>query len=534
MKDSIIYDFIIIGSGFGGSVAAMRLTEKGYNVLVLEKGKRFSCTDLPKSDWDLRKYLWSSIFGWKGILQLRFFKKMFILSGSGVGGGSLVYANALMEPAESVYREKGWLSQHHWQSVLAPHFETARKILGSTPYTDFHEEDLALKRVATEMGRESTFEGVDVGVYLGSPEVETDPYFKGLGPLRKGCTGCAGCMTGCRENAKNTLDKNYLFFAEKNGAMVLPETKSVKIGYADTIYSVHCNSGIFGTKRGHFQSKGLIISAGVLGTMELLLKQKFGTKSLPELSDTLGENIRTNSQSISGVVNSQLKLNHGPAITSIFSPSPDTHVELVKFNDRSGAVTHLSGFACEGSSPSHRALRQLRLTFGHPYKFLKLLLYPRWCKNSIVLLTMQSTDSAIRMVWKRNWIGGRISFGNEGPKTPAYIPEGQDVLYRLARNTGASPMNSIAESLFNMSTTAHIIGGCPMGISAREGVVDASFRVHNYPGMYIIDGSVIPSNLGVNPSLTIAALSEFACSSIPEKPGNTCKSLEYQLSELSE
>ncbi|MBK7173596.1 MAG: GMC family oxidoreductase [Bacteroidales bacterium] len=526
------FDYIIIGSGFGGSVAAMRLSEKGYKVLVIEKGKRFESKDFPKSDWNLKKFLWIPSLKFKGILQLSFFRQMFILSGTGVGGGSLVYANALMEPSPTVFKDKGWIEGQDWCSSLQPFFKKASKMLGSVPYNKMADEDLALLKIAQSLGKEDTFSTINVGINLEETNSPKDPYFEGLGPLRNSCNGCAGCMTGCHENAKNSLDKNYLFFAEKNGVKILPETKAIKIEFSENQYSIHTASPFNRFRTNIYRSKGIIVSAGVLGTLELLLKQKYKFKTLPLLSPLLGHQIRTNSQSISGIVNADRKLNNGPAITSIFSPTPNTHIELVKFNDQSGSVTHLSGFACEDPSPSVRAWKQLFLTIQHPVKFLRLLFMPRWCKNSIVLLVMQTTDSAMKMIWRRNLLGGGIRFHKDNKRVPAFIPEGQDILHRLSKETGATAMNSIAESLFNMATTAHIIGGCPMGVSSDSGVVDHHFHVHQYPEMYILDSSVIPCNLGVNPSLTITAISEYACSHIQEKPGNQRISLEEQIAML--
>lgn len=527
-----VFDYIIIGSGFGGSVAALRLSEKGYKVLVLEKGKRFDCREFPESDWNLKRFLYFPSLGFKGILQLRFFRHMFVLSGSGMGGGSLVYANTLMEPAPETFQHVSWSRNTDWKNILKPHFQKARQMLGSVLYScQPGSDDLALKKVAVEMGQESTFSTIEAGVYFGPSD--TDPYFKGLGPLRNGCTLCAGCMTGCRENAKNSLDKNYLYFAEKFGAKLLADTKAWKIDYTDGIYSIMAScSGPFTWKKYSFKSKGLIISAGVMGTMELLMKQKHRYRSLPMLSDKLGQNIRTNSQSMSGIVNAREKMNHGLAITSVFSPVPGTRVELVKFNDRSGSVTHLSGFACESPSQWKRAFKQVILTLGKPALFLRLLFNPRWCRNSFILLVMQTADHSMSMKWKKHWWGDKLQLINENGRVPAYIRVGQEVLYKLAGLTGGIAMNSIMESLFGMSTTAHILGGCPMGTNHDLGVVNERFEVHGYPGMYIIDSSIVPSNLGVNPSLTITALSEYACSLIPEKEGNQQISLDKLMEEV--
>ncbi|KAF0196914.1 MAG: cholesterol oxidase [Bacteroidetes bacterium] len=511
-------DYIIIGSGFGGSVAALRLAEKGYKVAVLEQGKRFSTEDFPESDWNLKKFLWAPVLGWHGILRCHFFKEVFVLTGTGVGGGSLVYANTLMKPGDDFFGNPAWQTGINWKGQLEDHYETARKMLGANrfPVPD-NAEDLVLKEIAVEMDREESFSLVDTAVYYGDREKETDPYFGGAGPLRKGCSGCAGCMTGCRENAKNTLDKNYLWFAEKLGVQIFPETKAYKIENTEGKYRVSTKkSGRKGVS-GLFEARGLIVSAGTTGTLELLLKQKYRYKSLTNLSDSIGNNVRTNSQSISGLVEANRKLNNGVAITSIFSPEPGTHIEMVKFNDRSGAITHIGGFSADHPSPGKRAGHVITSSLRHPFKLLKLLFSFRWGKRSIVMLVMQTHDSAMRMELKRGLSGTRLRFDRNSGKVPAFIPTGQKVLHKYAQKVNGTPLNSLTESLFNMSTTAHIIGGCPMGKNGSEGTVDADFRVHGYENMYILDSSIIPCNPGVNPSLTILALSEYAMGKINPK-----------------
>lgn len=294
------YDYIVIGSGFGGSVSAMRLAEKGYSVLVIEKGKRFTATDFPKSDWNLKKFLWMPKLKWFGFQKLTFFRQVTILSGVGVGGGSIVYGNTHMFPPDEFFNNPIWSHLKDWKKALMPFYDLARHMLGTKKLTEFHEEDLLLKEVAAELGKEKTFTGVNVGVYFGDTENEIDPYFSGKGPLRSGCQYCAGCMIGCQFNAKNTLDKNYLYFAEHYGAQVLDSTFAHKIEYINNQYVIHTRKSTSWIKKNYkiYKSNGLIISGGVLGTMDLLLKQKYKYKTLPNLSDHLGENILTNSESL--------------------------------------------------------------------------------------------------------------------------------------------------------------------------------------------------------------------------------------------
>ena len=530
-----IYDYIIIGSGFGGSVSAMRLAEKGYSVLVIEKGKKYEAKDFPKTNWNVRKYLWAPMLRCFGFQKIDLFNEVMIFTGVGVGGGSLVYANTHMFPADAFFSNPSWQRFGDWKSVLAPFYKTARFMLGSVQYEKMGPEDEALKEVAKDMNKEDSFKPVDgVGVFFGDQEKWTDPYFKGLGPERKGCRECAGCMVGCRYHAKNTLDKNYLWFAQQFGAKVIAETLAEKIEFDNGIYTVHTKSStaFLGRGRNVFKSKGLVISGGVLGTLRLLFQQKFDHKSLPNLSDTLGNSIRTNSESLCGVGAAKEKMNNGVAISRVFEPDEHTHIELVKYPDGSGLMGKLAVMASGPGHPIIRTIKTFINTLRHPIYFLRSLFGADFAKNSVILLVMQSLDNAMKMKWKRGLFGKKIAFDNKDIKrVPAYIDIGQKVMYKYAEKVDGVPMNALAEVLFNMSSTAHILGGCPMGETAKEGVVNDKFEVHGYPNMYILDGSIVQGNLGVNPSLTITALSEYAMSHIPKKEGSTQKSLEELMRE---
>jgi cholesterol oxidase len=533
-----ILDYLVIGSGFGGSVSAMRLSEKGYSVLVIEKGKRWTGKDFPKSNWNVRKYLWMPLIKCFGFQKLTFFKEVFVLSGVGVGGGSLVYANTHMMPKENFYTNAVWSHLNKdWKAALAPFFEKAKFMLGSEKFSKEYEEDKILKEVATEMGHGDTYGRVDyVGVYLGDTKKSVDPYFKGLGPLRTGCTECAGCMVGCRFNAKNTLDKNYLWFAENIfGARVVAETRVTKIEYLNNLYHIHAEQSTrwWGKKRQTFISRGLIMSGGVLGTMDLLLKQKHIYKTLPHLSEKLGDNILTNSEMLSGVVAADRKLNHGVAISSVFHADENTHIELCKFPDGSGAMMRLATMAAGNGTPIVRIAKMLGNVVTQPWNFLRSLFNFKLAETSIIFLIMQTLPNAMQMKLKRGVFGTKLIMKNEGgQKVPSFIPVGQDALYRYAKKVNGVPHNAITEIAFGLSSTAHILGGCPMGKTTQEGVVDENFKVHGYDNFYILDGSIIPCNLGVNPSLTITTLSEYAMSLIPEKEGSKQLSLEKRMQAI--
>ncbi len=519
-----VYDYIVIGSGFGGSVSAMRLSEKGYNVLVIEKGRKYDSQDFPTSDWNIKKFLWAPLLRCFGFQNISFFRQVTILSGVGVGGGSLVYGNTHMFPPDAFFENKIWAHFRDWKKTLLPFYDLARFMLGTEPNKKLNEEDFLLKDVASDMGKMHSFGAVNLGVFFGKKDYDADPYFGGYGPKRNGCIECAGCMIGCRYNAKNTLDKNYLWFAQQYGCRIQSETLVEKISIENGIYHVGIKPST--TKRGFkpkiLLCKGLVVSGGVLGTLNLLLKQKHYYKTLTKLSDTLGENVLTNSESLCGVSNADRKLNHGVAISSYFNPDENTHIEVVKYNDEAGAMGRLGTLATGGGTGLIRFLKLLLQIIKHPIDFIRVTFnWKKWGSNSIIFLVMQSLDNSMRLVWKKGLFGAkRVLKNDKDVKVPAYIPVGQEVMKRYAKKVNGIAQNVWPEILLNMPMTAHILGGCPMGKNKLSGVVNDRLEVHNYPNMYIVDGSIIPCNLGVNPSLTITALAEYAMSNIMEKPGN--------------
>ncbi len=529
----MVYDYIVIGSGFGGSVASLRLVEKGYKVLTLEQGKRYNPSDFPKTNWNLPKYLWVPSLRFFGFQKLSFYTTASILSGTGVGGGSLVYANTLYIPKDDFFRNSSWTRFGNWKNILEPFYTKASFMLGRKKYARLNVEDLALEAISKEMNAHETFETVYVGVNLDGDEEECDPYFGGMGPIRKGCTECGGCMVGCRENAKNTLDRNYLWFAEKLGLEIIPETKAIKISFKDDLYHVETKriTSFFRKKRSVFKAKGLVIASGTLGTLELLLKQKFKYRTLPALSDLLGHELRTNAETLSAVSGAREKLNNGIAITSVFNPDHETHVEIVKYPDNSNAMKWFFGLSAEGAGSNiGRIWKLFRNTISHPLQFLKTVFNFKWSSRLVIFLTMQTIDNAMRMVWKKGIFGGKMKIDNSGQKkVPAYIPIGQEVMERYAKKVNGVAQNILLEVFFNRPTTAHILGGCPMSETGETGVVDKNLKVHGYPNMYITDGSVVQGNIGVNPALTITALSEYAMNEIPPKEGTVETEITKQL-----
>ncbi|NOY37047.1 MAG: GMC family oxidoreductase [Chlorobi bacterium] len=532
----MVYDFLIVGSGFGGAVSALRLVEKGYSVLIAEQGKRYSAADFATSNWHFRKYLWAPLIRMYGIQKLSFFRNASILSGVGVGGGSLVYANTLFYPPQSFFRHKNWSRFGNWEEILRPYYDEAAFMLGRCINEKLYEEDRLLRETAGKMGLSETFKPVYVGVYFNDKDKSYDPYFSGLGPERTPCSECAGCMVGCRENAKNTLDKNYLFFAEKFGATILSEHKADKIEYHRGQYTVtlYNITGLPVKKRRIIHARNVVVAAGTLGTLDLLLKQKYKYKTLPALSDRLGENLLTNSETLNAITVPGKKLNNGIAISSGFHADHETHIEVVKYPDRSNLLRLFFSFAVSGDIGKHnRPYRWIKKVIFHPLGFFRFIFRKNWSSNSVILLVMQSAENAMTMVWKKGVFGSRMKIRNAGrQKVPAFIPKGQEAMNNLAKIAGGIPQNIILETLLNRPTTAHILGGCPMGDHRENGVVDSSFRVLGYPGMYITDGSVIQGNIGVNPSFSITAQAEYAMSHISEKEGNKNITLKQQINRI--
>jgi len=515
----------------------MRLAEKGYSVLVIEKGKRYSHTDFPKTNWNLRKYLWVPALRFFGYQKLTFKPQVSILSGVGVGGGSLVYANTLFHPPDEFFDHPSWKNFAGWKEVLDPYYRKAAFMMGRNKYDRLNPEDKLLKQVSDKMGRSHTFDNVQVGVYFNENTEEKDPYFRGLGPPRKPCTECAGCMVGCRENAKNSLDKNYLYFAEKMGAEIRAETTAVRIdcNQGEYLVSTRSTTSFFKRKPEVVKGRGLILAGGTLGTMELLLKQKYKFKSLPGLSDRLGYGVLTNSETLCAVSSIPGKMNNGLAITSVFNPNDTTHIEVVKYPDGSNALKGFFWLSASGSR--YNLIRFIKLVWNiikQPLKFLKMAFDTSWSTRLVIFLVMQHIENEMAMKWKKTVLGGKMIIDNTGnKKVPAYIDIGQQVMENYAKLSGGIAQNIILEVLFNRSTTAHILGGCSMSEGISNGVVDPSLRVHGYKNMYVIDGSAIQGNIGVNPSFTILAMAEYAMDKIPEKAGNKSIPLEKQLEEIT-
>lgn len=521
-------DAVVIGSGFGGSVSALRLREKGYSVVVLERGKRYLARDFPATNWDLRKSLWIPLAKCFGILRLSLFSDVFVLSGAGVGGGSLVYANTLYVPPRTFFRSGPWATMQDWEAVLAPHYRTAQFMLGVTQNVFEGEPDQVLSEIATELGKADTYVRTPVAVYFGKPGKRApDPYFGGAGPERSGCTLCGGCMVGCRFDAKNTLDKNYLYFAEKLGAEVRPERSVVDIvaldggGYEIT----HERSGAwFARDRQTLRAKKVVLAAGVLGSVKILLEAKERGR-LPNLSSALGGQVRTNSEAILGVDAKAPKESYakGIAITSSFHPDEHTHVEVVRYSEGSDALVPLSTLLTDGGGKLPRVLRWLGNVASSPLTWMRSLWPFGRAKRGIFLLVMQTLDNSLALKLRRRWTSFFTkSLDTErggGAPNPTYIPLGNEIARVFAGKVKGTAYSSILEVLFDVPTTAHILGGAAIGPSPREGVVDEHNEVYGHPGLYVCDGSMVPANLGVNPSLTITALTEHAMSHLPVNEG---------------
>ncbi|HEV8581848.1 MAG TPA: GMC family oxidoreductase [Thermoanaerobaculia bacterium] len=521
-------DYLVVGSGFGGSVSALRLSEKGYQVLVLEAGKRWRTQDFPQSNWNVRKFLWLPALFCYGIQRLTLLRDVLVLSGAGVGGGSLVYANTLLVPQDEAFRRGTWPRGIDWRQALSPHYETAKRILGVHPNPHLWEGDRALFEFAASLGKEDTFRPTNVAVLFGEQPGKSagDPFFGGEGPERTTCTYCGGCMVGCRYGAKNTLDKNYLWFAEKLGAEVRPETLVTGIeedGRGGWLVHTRWSTRKLFQGRRTFRARGVVLAAGALGTVNLLLKCRDEGR-LPRLSPALGSYVRTNSEIICGATarSSEVDYSRGIAIASGFHPDPDTYIEVVRYPKGSDVMSFLGTLLVDGGTRLTRPLKWLATCLRHPVDFLRTLNPRHWAQRSTIVLVMQNLDSAFRLVRARRWFWpfgrGLTSRRDAGQKPiPAYLPIANQAARHIARRTGAYPSSSINEVVLNVPTTAHILGGAAMGTTPEEGVIDSRNRVFGYENLYVVDGSMIPGNLGVNPSLTITAMAEHAMSWIPPK-----------------
>ena len=522
------YDYIVIGSGFGGSVSALRLAEKGYKVAVLEKGKRWKTEDFPKTNWNIRKNLWLPAIGCYGYQMVTQLKHVLIFHGGGVGGGSLVYANQLLVPPDEVFERPEW-GPGDWKEKLMPLYERAKKMLGANPSPQVGEADRCLRKVGIDMTGKDTFHKNDVSIFFGTPDKTVpDPYFDGKGPDRTGCTFCGACMIGCPVGAKNTLDKNYLHLAEGLGVTIFPETMVTGVRPWNDGYEVLCerSTGIRHAKK-IYRAKGVVFSASVLGTVKLLYQCK-QNGMLPDISDQLGNYVRTNSEALLGVKsrNKTINWNDQIAITSGIYPDKTTHIELVRYNKGSDVLLNLFTLLTGGGGKIPRFFRYLGNIARHPLRFLSLLLWPFGkASSTTIILVMQTDENYLKLDYKpRWWRFGRPSLNSMVPdglkRAPVYIPVANETAQRLAKKMDGIPLSNIVETTLNSSATAHILGGCCMGSSPETGVVNHKGELFGYKNLLVADGSVVPANLGVNPSLTITALSEYIMEQIPEKTRN--------------
>lgn len=526
---------MVIGSGFGGSVSALRLAEKGHSVLVLEQGSDRPDDQMPRSTFDLRRYFYAPKAGLRGIFRITPFKDVLVVSGAGVGGGSLGYAMTLYTPPPAFFADPQWGALRDWRAELAPHYETAQRMLGVTDVVADDPADQLLREYGREIGVDSTYRKARVGTYLDGPgETVADPYFGGEGPARTGCIACGRCMVGCPVGAKNSLPKNYLWFAQRRGARIVPDRQVVALrpigGEAEAGAQgwevVHERTGAWLRKdRKTIRAGGVVVAGGALGTNRLLAQARLDG-DLPALSPRLGELVRTNSEAVLAVTvpaDEARSLQHRVAITSSIYPDPHTHIETVVYGREGGAIRGMFTLLTGDGSRVTRPLKLLGQMVRHPRRLIELSVKPGWASRTIVILVMQSLDNAInlRATKGRN---GRVRLQTEqDPEkpNPSFIPVANHVTEWMAAKTGGVASSSILEAALSIPTTAHILGGAAIGATPADGVVDADQRVFGYANLLVCDGSAVPANVGVNPSLTITAMTERAMAAIAPKPGAT-------------
>jgi cholesterol oxidase len=521
------FDWLVIGSGFGGSVSALRLSEKGHSVGVLECGRRFADHELPSSTADLKRYFWNPMLGMKGIFRLTTFKDVSVVSGCGVGGGSLGYANTLYVPPKKFFEDRQWADMNDWESALAPHYAEAQRMLGVVQNPHDDPADQLLRELGEELGVGDTYKKTPVGVFFGEPgKTVSDPFFGGEGPDRTGCRMCGRCMVGCPHGSKNTLVKNYLYFAEKRGARVMPERTVVDIrplgsGSGEGGYEVESiRSGAWLRKDRQVQrTRGVVVAAGPLGTNKLLQRCRLNG-SLGKISARLGELVRTNSESILTVTVPEDypdDLIKRVAITSSIYPDPHTHIETVTYGDDGDSMHRLYTLLVGDGTRLTRPLKLLAQILLHPKRLAKVLFPKHWSRRTIIVLVMQTLDNAIALRPHKGPFGSFWLKTEQDPERPipTFIPVANQAAEWLAKRTGGIAQSSVTEALFNIPTTAHILGGAVIAPDPGQGVVDARQRVFGYENLLVCDGSAIPANVGVNPSLTITALAEHAMSHVP-------------------
>jgi len=514
------YDVIVIGSGFGGSVSALRLSEKGYRVCVIEAGGRFEDKDFPKTSWRLNKFLYAPRLGLNGIQRIHKLPDVFVLCGAGVGGGSLVYANILYQPGDEYFLDPQWRDITDWKAELEPWYQVARRMLGVVTNPFFSNSDHAMKKVAEEMGVGDTFKFAPLGIYFGDQpdEHHPDPYFGGDGPARKSCINCGECMTGCRHNAKNTLVKNYLYFAEKLGVKIKDSTTVTEIFQHEGRWKVKTKSSKSWLPISkELSADQVIVAAGTYNTQKLLHRMKSnGNLNLPS---TLGSLSRTNSESLVGTImpSTKIDFSEGAAITSSFFPNPNTHVEPVRYGKGSNSMGLLQTIMTSSDNWKIRVRQWLGTAVKNPTLLFKILNVRKWSERTVIALVMQNVQSAITVSEKRTIFGTKLTSKNDSANpNPTWIPEANEVAKRVARNYGGIAGGNIG-NLIGSPFTAHLVGGCVIGIDAKSGVIDPYHRVWGYPTLHVVDGSTITANLGVNPSLTITAQAERALSFWPNK-----------------
>ena len=512
------WDYIVVGSGFGGSVAGLRLAEKGHRVLMLEKGHRYRPEDFARSTWDLRRWLWLPRLGLRGPFRMTFLRHLTALSGVGVGGGSLIYAGVLQVPGDPFFDAPSWRHLGRWKEELLPHYDTARRMLGAAPVPFDTYPDRALREVARSLGRESHHAPTEVSVFFGEAgETVPDPYFDGAGPDRTGCTHCGGCMVGCRHGAKNTLDRNYLWLAERRGLEIRAESEVVAVrARAGGGYLVEVRDGRrpWPRRRRSYAAGNVVLAGGVLGTVPLLLRMRDDPDGLPRLSPKLGDFVRTNSEVLMGVVAPDREMSEGVAITSIFRTGERATVEPVRYPAGSGVLRVLQAPHAPGATLGRRLAAAARLVLRRPLRTLRAWLVRDWGRHTLILLYMSTDDSHLRL--RRRPSGTVTTVASPGHAPRASIPEATEIGERVAEEVGGYPVSFVMEMLSGTPTTAHILGGCTMGDGPETGVISPDHQVWNYPGLYVVDGSAVSANPGVNPSLTITAMAERAMQRIAE------------------